>query len=387
MNEFETRWPIIATMAIFFLQPLTMGAWFALIPHVKETLGLSKAELAFALLGSPIAMLLALQVAGRVVSLFGPRRLVMIGVPLQALVTLTFLIVGSGPALFAVLMLFGAAVGFNEIAINVYSGRLEKMTGRNIMNRCHGFWSLGLMTGAGAVSLFAFVPLIGVLTVIAVAASVLALAVAWSLPRIAERSEASPALRRRMRELPPALLFISCFMLATTLVEGAMVDWAAVYLAERLGGVEASAGIAVTVFSGFVAFGRFGGDWLKTRLGAVRLARATTVIAIVGLAFLVMPLPVSFAMVGFALIGFGISTAFPLGVSAAAELGDEHEAGNIAVMSTVALSGFLVGPPIIGVLAEMWSLSTAFVVLVPGLILALWLARFLTPASRTDSPA
>ena len=387
MNEFETRWPIIATMAIFFLQPLTMGAWFALIPHVKETLGLSKAELAFALLGSPIAMLLALQVAGRVVSLFGPRRLVMIGVPLQALVTLTFLIVGSGPALFAVLMLFGAAVGFNEIAINVYSGRLEKMTGRNIMNRCHGFWSLGLMTGAGAVSLFAFVPLIGVLTVIAVAASVLALAVAWSLPRIAERSEASPALRRRLRELPPALLFISCFMLATTLVEGAMVDWAAVYLAERLGGVEASAGIAVTVFSGFVAFGRFGGDWLKTRLGAVRLARATTVIAIVGLAFLVMPLPVSFAMVGFALIGFGISTAFPLGVSAAAELGDEHEAGNIAVMSTVALSGFLVGPPIIGVLAEMWSLSTAFVVLVPGLILALWLARFLTSASRTDSPA
>ena len=141
----------------------------------------------------------------------------------------------------------------------------------------------------------------------------------------------------------------------------------------------------MTVFSGFVALGRFGGDWLKTRFGAVVLARATTLIAIIGLMLLVMPLPVSFALVGFALVGFGISTAFPLGVSAAAGLGDEYEASNIAVMSTVALSGFLISPPIIGVLAEIWSLSTAFAILVPGLILALWLARFLAPASRPDS--
>ena len=385
MKSSDAFWPMLATMAVFFLQTLTIGAWFALLPHVKEALGLSKAELAFALLGSPIAMLLALQVAGRVVSQVGPRRVVMIGVPVQAVVTLAFLIVGSGPALFASLVLFGAAVGFNEIAINVYSGRLEKMTGRNIMNRCHGFWSLGLMTGAGVVSLLTFLPEFNVLAGVAAFASVFALVVAWSLPRIAEASSETPVRRRQFWELPPALLFISCFMLATTIVEGAMVDWAAVYLAERLGGVEASAGLAVTVFSGFVALGRFGGDWLKTRFGAVVLARATTLIAIIGLMLLVMPLPVSFALVGFALVGFGISTAFPLGVSAAAGLGDEYEASNIAVMSTVALSGFLISPPIIGVLAEIWSLSTAFAILVPGLILALWLARFLAPASRPDS--
>lgn len=377
---------VVATMAIFFVQPLTMGAWFALIPHVKAVLGLSKAELAFALLGSPIAMLLALQVAGPVVSRFGPRRVIMVGVPVQALIALMFLMVDSGPALFFALLLFGAVVGFNEIAINVYSGRLEKMTGRHIMNRCHGCWSLGLMTGAGLISFFAFFPKLAVLLVIAVLSAGFAWGVAWRLPRFAEEAVNRGSRRRRFKELPPALLFIACFMLATTLAEGAMVDWAAVYLDERLGGVDASAGFAVAVFSGFVAAGRFGGDWMKARLGVVKLARLTTCFALLGLVLLVLPLPVAFAIIGFALVGFGISTAFPLGVSAAAGLGDEHEARNIAVMSTVALSGFLLSPPIIGVLAERWSLSVAFAVLIPGLVLALWLARYLAPESRSDSP-
>ena len=172
------------------------------------------------------------------------------------------------------------------------------------------------------------------------------------------------------------------FMFLVTLAEGVMADWAAVYLSERLGSPDARAGIAVTIFSTFLAGGRFVGDVLKTGLGAVRQARLTTACAILGLLTLVLPLPLAMTYAGFALVGFGVSAAYPLGVSAIAALDDTYEASNIAIMATVAMGAFLVGPPLIGFLSEAFSLRIGFAALVPGLLIALLLTRWLAPESR-----
>ena len=170
-------------------------------------------------------------------------------------------------------------------------------------------------------------------------------------------------------------------MFLVTLTEGVMADWAAVYLSERLGSPDARAGIAVTIFSTFLAGGRFIGDILKTRLGAVLQARITTTCATFGVLLLVVPLPLWCAYVGFALVGFGVSSAYPLGVSAIAALDDQYEASNIAIMATVAMGAFLVGPPLIGFVSEATSLPIAFACLLPGLAIALALTRWLSPDS------
>ena len=181
--------------------------------------------------------------------------------------------------------------------------------------------------------------------------------------------------------MPKPLFFVGAFMFLVTLTEGVMADWSAVFLAERLDDPYASAGIAVTVFSGFMAGGRFLGDWLKRRLGGVALARLTTGSALAGLIVVILPLPVWVTLAGFAAVGFGISSAYPLGVSAIAELDDHYESANIAIMATVALGGFLIGPPLIGFVSEVFSLRVAFASLLPGLLVALWLTGWL----RADS--
>ena len=135
-------------MTMFFLQPLVVGGWLALIPLVKENLGLSKGQLAIALLGAPIALIPSLQVAGRMLPRFGPRRFFIAFFPFQTLAALTVLLAWSGPALFAALFLVGIGIAFLEVAINVYAGRLEKHARLTIMNRCHGFWALGLAVGS-----------------------------------------------------------------------------------------------------------------------------------------------------------------------------------------------------------------------------------------------
>ena len=249
-----------------------------------------------------------------------------------------------------------------------------------IMNRCHGFWSLGLMGGSAIVALLSMSPAEKLL-LLALAAAIGGMFAARVLPRLPGDGETIPPPRRKPSELPAPLIYVALFMFFVTLTEGAMADWAAVHLAERMGDLSGTerAGIAVTIFAGFMAGGRFLGDWLKRRLGAVKLARFTTSAAILGVLTLVLPLPLAFTYVGFALVGFGVSSAYPLGVSAIAALDDRYESANIALMAMVALGGFLIGPPMIGGIAEIANLSWGLAALLPGLAMSILLTRWLEP--------
>lgn len=381
MESNSLRRGVLLIMALFCLQPMVIGAWLALIPYVKADLDLTKLELAVALLGAPSALIVALQFAGKAVSRFGLRRLMMGVFPIQCASGFLPLIAVDQVTLFLGLAVFGATLAFMEVGMNVYAGRVEKVAAKHIMNRCHGFWALGLMIGSfvTAQGAGALGP-IGIMAVVGIASGGIGVIAARALPRVGADGGETTNKRRKLNMLPGALLPVGLFMLLTTLTEGAMADWSALYLSERQSVDLTSAGIAVTIFSGFMAAGRFSGDWIKTRVGALVLARGSVVFSVVGLICLVAPLPIAFAFIGFACVGVGVAAGYPLGVSAVAALDDEHEAANVAIMSTFALTGFLIGPPVIGFLADAYGLRFGFAAMIPGLILCLYLAKWLNPA-------
>jgi len=380
MEQQTIRRGVYLIMALFCLQPMALGAWLALIPYIKETLELSKFELSLALLGMPVAVLAALQFAGGLSTRIGIRRLVIATFPLQCFAAFLPLMAGSQLLLFFALGAFGATHAFMEVGLNVYAGRIEKKAAAHIMNRCHGFWALGLMIGSFiATSGAGVLGPVAIMAVVALTSTAFGMVAARQLPKMGEEGAEHVAPRRKLSQMPPALLAIGAFMLLITLAEGAMSDWSAVYLSERQSIEVTEAGIAVTIFAGFMAFGRFCGDWLKTRYGTLVLARGSVVLAVAGLACLIAPLPLTAAFVGFALLGVGVASGYPLGVSAVAALDDTHEAANVAIMSTCALTGFLIGPPVIGFLADAYGLRFGFAALVPGLIACLYLARWLIP--------
>jgi len=362
-------------MALFALQPIAFGSWLAMIPYIQTTLALTKSELAIALLGMPLALIPMLQLASRIVARVGPRKTFAIFLPLQTLVVLLPFAATGLVTLFIALALLGALIAFLEVALNTYAGRLEKAADLMIMSRCHGFWALGVGVGSFfATQLFGLGPVWAVLITCSLAGALGAWA-GLSLPRLAGEEEASQAKPRRLSQMPRALFLISLFVLAVTLAEGAMADWAAVFLAERWGGNAEEAGIAVTFFAGFLAVGRFIGDYLKAKLGARGAARLTVGLGIIGVGCLTLLSPIVFTFIGFALVGLGVSIGFPLGISQAAALDDTHEAQNIATMAMIAMCGFLVGPPVIGFIAEAVSLRVGLMVLFPGLFLSFYLTR------------
>ena len=171
------------------------------------------------------------------------------------------------------------------------------------------------------------------------------------------------------------LLGICIVGLGSNLLEGATADWSAVYLTQVFGADAGSAGLGYSAYALLMAFGRFGGDWMRVRFGPVRVARSCYTLASVGVALVVLSPVYGFALVGYALAGFGGSVGVPLAVSAAASLNDRPAASNVAMLTLVSLVGFLGGPPIVGFIAEGFGLRAGLgllllPVLVAGIVLA-----------------
>ncbi|AGI69715.1 hypothetical protein OAN307_c43350 [Octadecabacter antarcticus 307] len=163
---------------------------------------------------------------------------------------------------------------FAQVSLNVFAARIEKEIDVKIMNRAHGFWSMGIMAGSlTGVQLASFGLAVTVsLVSVAVVLMPILIMVANALPDI-KTTQSKTVTDEALRPIPNAVWLVAAVIFGATIVEGAMIDWATVYMVEIAGVLSGSEGLAVTIFSGFVTLGRFMGDALNTSYGTVFLVR------------------------------------------------------------------------------------------------------------------
>lgn len=375
--------PKTAIMAAFFLQPIAFGSWLPQIPAVQERLALGPAELAIALLGLPTGILLMLPFAGHLVGRIGSRNTLIFGFPVFLALVPVPVAAPDIVSLFLLLVLLGVGLSTIELGLNVEADVIEKRGTVSIMNRCHGFWSLGIMTGsligAGflAVHTAPFVA-IGLLSLVLMPISVI---VCRALP-LHEAPVAMAQPRSSWRLPSPAILGISLFVFGITMTEGAVADWSAVYLKDVFETVGMATGLGYVMFAMMVSVGRFLGDAAKERFGAVALARLCLLFALFGMLMVVTAPATVLVYLGLGCVGLGVSVGFPLAVTASADLGDRPAAENVAILSFIALLGFLIGPPMIGFVAQVLGLRSGLATLLPPLLLSLLLASLLSRRKR-----
>jgi MFS family permease len=376
--------PQLRIMMIFALQPLALGAWLPQIPDVQLQLGMGPAALSLALLGFPAGLLTALPFGGRIAAAFGARKLILFGLPAYlALMPLPALAPGAA-LLFAALALTGASMALLELGLNLKADRIEKSGGRLIMSTCHGFWSVGIMAGslAGAGLAALTMPPAAAVALTALVCVPIGIALARGLtPELSAAQEKAAGAERKGLLPGKALLAISLFTFGITISEGAAADWSGIFLRDEFGAKSGASGLGYAAFAAMVAAGRFAGDRIKARLGAVATARFCGALALAGLAIVLASQSAGAAIAGFALAGLGVSAAFPLAVTAAAALTDRPAASSVAILTFIALSGFLAGPPAIGFVAEYFGIRTGLAMLLPGLAASLALARALGGAA------
>ena len=356
--------PRLAVLGVFFVNGVVIGTWVVRIPAIKDELGLGEGLLGVALLGAAVGALLAMPLVGALVSRFGSRRVV--GTT-ALLLTLSLVLPALAPSLLFLalaLAMLGAANGGLDVAMNAQAVAVERGYGRPIMSSFHAAWSFGGLAGAalgGLLASRAVGPLPHFSTVAILAAIAFACAYGALLPSRADASEeGAPAFARPTR----ALLGLGIMAFCVLLGEGAMGDWSAVYLDDTLGTGPGFAAAGYAAFSLSMAFGRLFGDRLTERLGPVTLVRSCGALAAVGLGVALAAAQPLVALVGFACAGAGFSIVFPTALSAAGRTGDMSTGPALAAVSTAAYTGFLIGPPFIGFLAELTGLGYALYLVV-----------------------
>ena len=372
----------LAVTFAFVAHGVVFGTWVSRIPAVKGELELGDARLGIALFAAALGTLVALPVAGITVARVGSRPGTAWGVPVFALILPFLALAPNLPALVVTLFLFGAAAAMLDVAMNAHSLAVEGTYGRPILSSFHAGWSFGGLLGAavGALAAAADVEPFWHFLVVAVVVGVPgAFLERLLLPAEVDRPEAPPAFVRPPRRLLALAVLAFCGLFA----EGAAADWGAVYLNESVGSGAGVAALAFACFSVAMAFTRLAGDAATVRFGPVTVTRGGGFVAALGLGGAIALASVPATLVGFLLMGVGLATVVPIAFRAAGSVPGIPAGIGIAGITTVGYAGFLVGPPLIGFVAEVTSLRAALLVVVGLLLCLAALAQSTRPAETS----
>jgi predicted MFS family arabinose efflux permease len=350
----------IATSVVFLMFGAALGAWTARIPAVKEQAGLTDGRLSIALLAFAAGCITGMALIGRLTDRFGSSRVLVPAALLEGVLLIPPALADGLVALSVALFVFGAGHGTLNIAMNANAAEVERAQGRPIMASFHALYSIGGFLGAIVGSLFAHAGLSVGSTLISVGLAALvlaALASRWVLRSAPAPAAVTGADRPGARR--PLLVLFGIVVLCTLVGEGAAADWSAVYLRDDLGASEGFAAYGYAAFAIMMTAGRLVGDRVAARFGSVALIRVSGLIAAAGLgAGLLIDHPVA-GVVGFGLLGLGVSCVAPQFFSAAAGVDPSRAGQALSTVVSIGYVGFLLGPIAIGAAATVVGLPTA----------------------------
>lgn len=365
----------LAIAAFYFCQGLCFASWASRIPDIKTKLQLSEAELGSILLALPIGQLLMMPISGRLVTKYGSRSVLTIAILLYA-IELTNIGWASAPWQLALaLFIFGVVGNMSNIAVNTQGVLAEKIYERPIMASFHGAWSIAGFTG-GLIGLLMMnlnvSPRPHFFIVIAAVVIIVVLARKYLIPGVPEIAMKKKFFSKPDKVLVKLGIISFCCMAA----EGTMFDWSGVYFKEVVKVPESLVIVGYVSFMIMMAAGRFSADRIIARIGRKKMLQLSGLLILGGLMVAVLFPYLVTATLGFLIVGFGVSSVVPTIYSTAAKATKLSPGMAIAAVSSISFLGFLLGPPLIGYIAELANLRYSFaVVSLLGLLITVMVSK------------
>ncbi len=362
---FGPAW-VFASLNILF------GTWAIYIPFVKEDLDIDKATLGLAIFFLSLGVFVIFPVASRIINRLGVGRATWIGAILLCITALPPIMATSFVGLITALFFFGATNGFTDISMNTLVTEIEKEDRQNFMSASHGFFSLGgVIAGLGSF----LIPIFDNRVLHMGLAVAIVFLVNLIFHKRYKHIVAAPIEKEpfSFRNFKPLLLLglVSFVVMGS---EGAIVDWSGLFLKEVAIAPEALWGAGFLGFQVLMTLGRFLGDAISARLGSVKIVALGATVAIIGYS-LVLSTQLYPAIVGFALTGLGFSVIIPELFRIGGNVKGVESSQGVAFIAGTGYSGFLIGPVILGFIAEKFSLNLTFTTLLACSVMVL-LATF-----------
>lgn len=353
----------LAVSAVFFAYGLTFSSWASRIPTIQQQLGISDGVLGLVLFSLPAGLFLCLPFSGSIINYFGSKKVV---VTTGLIYTGLLLLIGLSQTLtqlVIVLFAFGFFSSLLNIAVNTQAAGVEQAYSKPIMASFHGMWSLAGFTGAAIGTLMMGYE-IGPAYHFMLIFILMLLIIFFSTTNMLEKDagQSSDGLKFVLPDKP--LLKLGIIAFCSLVCEGTMFDWSGVYFLKVVKAEPAWVGAGYTAYMIAMAAGRFVADWVTHKIGVQRVLQLSGALTVIGLLISVMfpyQLP---ALIGFLIVGIGVSSVVPLAYSAASKSTTMPASQALSTVTTIGFFGLLVGPPLIGLISGASDLKTAFTFLI-----------------------
>lgn len=371
----------LSTLLCFFSLGLSTAAWAPLIPYAQQRLHLNHADFGMLLLSIGLGSMIAMPATGLLIQKVGCRAVISVALLLLLLVLPTFALSSSVLIMSVALFLFGTAAGSLGVAINLQAVIVEKNSAKNMMSQFHGMCSLGGLAGVMTVTALLAIgvsPLLSALAICILLVIISLIAVPNSLSEIENDKKINSAeIQNKPGKLPsPLILLIGLVCFIAFLSEGSAMDWSGIYLVSEYDLKPAFAGLAYTFFAIAMTAGRFAGHYLQKILGEKNIIVYGAICASLGLFTVVMAPHWMVVLFGYSLLGLGCSNIVPVMFSRVGRQNVMPKAAALSCVSTMAYSGSLLGPALVGMTSEMMGLTLVFGMIAALLMLIAFLNHF-----------
>lgn len=349
----------LAVSLFYFTTGLVFSSWASRIPTIKNNLSISEGELGMLLLVMPIGEIATMALVGKLIASYGSKTIFKIGILSYAATLILIAIAPSFWTLAIVLTVFGICSNACNISINTQGVDVEKIYNRSIMSSFHGAWSLAGFTGA-LIGLGLMYFNIQTLTHFILIFVIIAI-IFFTQQKFLIESESEKLEENKGFVKPDKILlqlgFIGFLGMAT---EGTMFDWSGVYFHEIVKAPERLVTLGYAAFMVMMALGRFVGDRFIERYGKKRILQISGILMGSGLLISVFFPSLVICTMAFMLVGIGVACTVPTVYSVAGQHKTINPGVALAMVSSISFLGFLMGPPLIGYIAELFDLRYSY---------------------------
>jgi MFS family permease len=352
------RW---AVSMFYFGMGLCFATWASRIPDIKSALHLSEGDLGTLLFAVPLGQLTMMSFSGKLVTRFGSHRILPVCIMLYAFSLTNLGLVQSAWQLGLALFIFGICANLTNISVNTQGVYTEGLFKRNIMSSFHGMWSLAGFTGA-LVGLGMLALELNTYTHFLIVAAIVGILVAFNFKFLIKAKEKMVTVEKKkgFRKPDGSLVMLGVIGFCCMASEGVMFDWSGVYFKDI---VKAPGPLVILGYASFMimmASGRFFGDRLIQKFGRKTVMQISGCMISTGLFTAVFFPYIIPATIAFMFVGLGVSTIIPTLYSIAGKHPTIPTGEALTAVSSVSFFGFLMGPPIIGYIAEVSTLRFSF---------------------------
>jgi MFS family permease len=348
-----------STRIAFFIAGLSLATWAPLIPLAKLRMMADNGTMGMVMLAFGIGSLLMMPVSAALASRYGCRVVFNLATLVMLLLLPALATFDTPLALALALFVFGCGIGAMDVVANIHAVQVEKLEGRPVMSGFHALFSIGGIVGSGLVSMliiYGLTPLVTVSIVMILVFGLLIRTFGGLLNNPEPDDSPFFVIPKGIVIVLGALCFVAYIM------EGSMLDWSGILLMNQSGITTNLAGIGYTIFALAMTIGRLSGDRLIKLFGRFNVFLVSSLIATAGLSVVVGGTHLYTMVVGFFLIGAGLSNIAPILFSAAGRQTAMPSTLAVAAISSIGYSGILIGPAFIGAIAHQSSMTTAFIV-------------------------